>query len=66
MAEEKEIPEETVQETEELLEWIHDKEEDPSYFSGFKILPTCTCPNCGYHTNKEKPVCPHCGKRFRQ
>ncbi|MBQ6591881.1 MAG: hypothetical protein IJH98_03195 [Solobacterium sp.] len=66
MAEETNIMEESVQEAEELLEWVHDQVEDPSYLAGFKILPSCTCPNCGYHTNKEKSVCPHCGRQFRQ
>ncbi|MCR5373592.1 MAG: hypothetical protein K6E41_09040 [Solobacterium sp.] len=66
MAEETNIMEEPVQEAEELLEWVHDQAEDPSYLGGFKILPSCTCPNCGYHTNKEKKVCPHCGRQFRQ
>ncbi len=41
--------------------WIHDREEDPKYVGGWKILPSCTCSNCGYHANREKPVCPKCG-----
>ncbi len=42
-------------------EWIHDREEAPNYVGGWKILPSCTCSNCGYHTNREKTVCPKCG-----
>ncbi len=45
--------------------WIHDKVEEPEYVSGWKILPSCTCSKCGYHANREKPVCPNCGTRMR-
>lgn len=44
--------------------WIHDKREDPSSVTGFIYLPGCTCSSCGYHSNMEKPVCPHCGARM--
>ncbi len=56
-----------VTEKEDLLEepetgmWIHDKVEDPEYVTGWKILPSCTCSKCGYHTNREKTICPGCG-----
>lgn len=45
-------------------EWIHDREEDPEYISGWKILPSCTCSKCGYHTNREKTICPQCGSKM--
>ena len=73
MIEETAIQEETTVSSEEALqasaaeeaqEWIHDRIEDPSYFGGYKILPSCVCPACGYHANKEKTVCPRCGKTF--
>lgn len=68
------IPDRTLEENEETgslpilkeyAEWIHDREPDESYTTGFKILPSCTCPNCGYHTSWEKSICPKCGTRFR-
>ena len=48
----------------ETGEWIHDKEEDPEYVTGWKILPSCTCSKCGYHSNREKSVCPQCGSKM--
>ena len=45
--------------------WIHDKEEDPKYISGYKILPSCTCSRCGYHSNREKVICPQCGTKMK-
>ena len=45
--------------------WIHDTVEDPSYFGGIKRLPSCVCSNCGYHTNREKPVCPGCRAKMK-
>lgn len=44
--------------------WIHDRREDASYMSGFVYLPSCTCSECGYHSNKEKDVCPGCGNHM--
>ena len=44
--------------------WVHDKEKDPSEPSGYRILPSCTCLNCGYHADEETPECPRCGLRF--
>ena len=44
--------------------WIHDKVEDTGYVGGWKILPSCTCSKCGYHSNREKTVCPQCRSRM--
>lgn len=44
--------------------WIHDTREDSSYLSGFVYLPSCTCSECSYHSNKEKDVCPGCGSHM--
>ena len=43
------------------IRWIHDEVDDPAYLNGKKYLPSCTCSNCGYHSNREKRVCPQCG-----
>lgn len=40
--------------------WIHKKKEDKNSVSGFIYLRECTCSNCGYEANMEKPVCPSC------
>ena len=50
---------------EEQPHWIHDQEENDMYFGGIKILPSCTCSVCGYHTNREKTVCPKCGTHMK-
>ena len=64
MLEDKDIlPEEELPDK-QTATWIHDKIEDLSYFGGWKILPSCTCSKCGYHSNKEKSVCPHCGSNM--
>ena len=44
-----------------LPHWEHDKVEDETYMGGYKYLPSCTCSECGYHSNQEKDVCPNCG-----
>ena len=41
--------------------WIHKTIEDASYMRGYKILPECTCSECGYEARAERPVCPSCG-----
>ena len=46
--------------------WIHDTKEDPSLITGIRYLPGCTCYECGYHSNMEKPVCPQCGADMNQ
>ena len=40
--------------------WIHKTREDKNSMSGFVYLPQCSCSNCGYESNFEKAVCPHC------
>ncbi len=45
--------------------WIHDKVENPAYFGGIKRLPSCICSNCGFHANRERPVCPRCGAKMK-
>ena len=45
--------------------WIHDKVENPAYFGGIQRLPSCVCSNCGFHANRERPVCPRCGAKMR-
>ncbi len=47
-----------------LPHWIHDTVEDESYVTGYKVLPSCVCSECGYHSNSEKTVCPKCGERM--
>ncbi len=44
--------------------WIHHKVEDTNYVSGFKYLPICDCSECGYTSNTEHDVCPHCGAKM--
>ena len=46
--------------------WIHDKVEDASYVTGYKLLRSCTCSNCGYHISSPKPVCPRCGIKMKK
>ena len=58
-----EVTEET-EETEEGPHWIHDVEEDTNYVTGYKILPSCKCSECGYHANRPKTVCPVCGAKM--
>ena len=55
---------ETETETEEGPHWIHDVVEDTSYVTGFKVLPSCKCSECGYHANRPKVVCPVCGAKM--
>lgn len=45
----------------ESAHWIHDTRPDKSYVGGVALLPSCKCSKCGYQSNMEKPVCPHCG-----
>ena len=45
--------------------WIHDKVENSAYFGGIQRLPSCVCSNCGFHANRERPVCPRCGSKMR-
>ena len=42
--------------------WIHDTKKDEHYINGVVYLPGCTCSECGFHSSREKDVCPHCGK----
>ena len=42
--------------------WIHDTKKDEHYINGVIYLPGCTCSECGFHSSREKDVCPHCGK----
>ena len=54
---------EVVMENKEELKkphWIHDTADDPTSVTGKRYLVTCTCSECGYHANMEKPVCPQC------
>ena len=54
---------EAVMENKEELKkphWIHDTADDPTSVTGKRYLVTCTCSECGYHANMEKPVCPQC------
>ena len=37
--------------------WVHDTADDPTSVTGKRYLVTCTCSECGYHANMEKPVC---------
>ncbi len=46
--------------------WIHHTVEDPNYVGGVKYLPTCDCSECGYTSNTEHKVCPHCGAKMHQ
>lgn len=62
--EEKETETETETETEEGPHWIHDVVEDTNYVTGFKVLPSCKCSECGYHANRPKVVCPVCGAKM--
>lgn len=49
---------------ERIPHWIHDTKEDTHYINGIIYLPSCTCSECGYHSNKEKEYCPHCGTKM--
>ena len=40
--------------------WIHDEATDSTSVTGKKYLVSCTCSECGYHANMEKPICPQC------
>ena len=62
--EEKETETKTETETEEGPHWIHDVVEDTNYVTGFKVLPSCKCSECGYHANRPKVVCPVCGAKM--
>lgn len=44
--------------------WVHDTKENPNYINGVMYLPSCTCSRCGYHSNKEKEICPGCGQHM--
>ena len=44
--------------------WVHDMVSDENYSSGYKILRSCTCSNCGYHSPSEKKVCPKCHSKM--
>lgn len=46
--------------------WIHHTVKDEHYIGGVKYLPECECSECGYVSNTEHPVCPHCGARMHQ
>ena len=45
--------------------WIHDEATDSTSVTGKKYLISCTCSECGYHANMEKPVCPQCKARMK-
>ena len=45
--------------------WIHDSADDPNSVTGKKYLVSCTCSECGYHANMEKPVCPQCNAKMK-
>ena len=45
--------------------WIHDTADDPTSVTGKRYLVTCTCSECGYHANMEKPVCPQCKAKMK-
>ena len=45
--------------------WIHDTTDDPNSVTGKKYLVSCTCSECGYHANMEKPVCPQCKAKMK-
>lgn len=51
-------------EAEEGAHWIHDVVEDTNFVTGYKILPSCKCSECGYHANRPKIVCPVCGAKM--
>ncbi len=61
----------TDKETAELSEperkpyWIHDQILDPDYPDGVKVLPGCTCSECGFKVSFERDKCPHCGAVMR-
>ncbi len=40
--------------------WIHEKVPYEHSVTGYIYSRQCTCSNCGYHANLEKPVCPSC------
>lgn len=44
--------------------WIHDEATDSTSVTGKKYLISCTCSECGYHANMEKPICPQCKARI--
>ena len=44
--------------------WIHHKVEEEGYVGGYKYLPTCDCSECGFTSNIEHDVCPHCGAKM--
>ena len=44
--------------------WIHDTKKDEHYLNGIVYLPGCTCSECGFHSTREKDVCPHCGSKM--
>ena len=44
--------------------WIHHKVEAEGYVGGYKYLPTCDCSECGFTSNIEHAVCPHCGAKM--
>ncbi|MBQ3272718.1 MAG: hypothetical protein IJH44_05645 [Solobacterium sp.] len=45
--------------------WIHDQILDPDYPDGVKVLPGCTCSECGFKVSFERDKCPHCGAVMR-
>ena len=54
-----------VSEPERKPYWIHDQILDPDYPDGVKVLPGCTCSECGFKVSFERDKCPHCGAVMR-
>ncbi len=40
--------------------WIHQKVNNDSSVTGYFILPTCICSNCGFFVQSERERCPKC------
>ncbi len=55
-----------VSEPEHQPYWIHDQILDPDYPDGVKVLPGCTCSECGFKVSFERDKCPHCGAVMRR
>lgn len=52
------------QKSNEPPHWIHHTVKDLSSIDGIFYLPECECSVCGYVSNMEKDVCPHCGSKM--
>ncbi len=40
--------------------WVHQKKKNEHSVTGYFILPSCICSNCGYFVQSEREKCPKC------